>query len=261
MNNQKKIIAMIPARMGSTRFPGKPIIDICGLTMIEHVWQRVKMCSRITAQYLVTCDEDIRTIAEGFGANVIMTSDKHQRCTDRVAEGCQKLLKQGKDFDVVLNIQGDEPLLDPITLDLLIEPFLSDEKITVVNLIELLETEQEINNYNNVKTVFDQQDFVLYFSRLPVPDNRKVKPKYYKQLGVYGLTKQAIFKFAEMSETPLEIAESDDMMRFVENGIPVKAVLSDCKTSGVDTPSDHKRICRLMENDKIFQKYRGGRKK
>ncbi len=250
----KTIIAMIPARMASSRFPGKPLIEIFGKTMIEHVWQRVKLNNKINSIYIATCDQEIKTVAESFGAKVIMTSDKHQRCTDRVAEGCLKLLKESKNFDIVLNIQGDEPLLNPNVLDLVIKPFLEEKDISCVNLIETLETEEEINDYNNIKVIFDQRNFAMYFSRLPIPND--LKSKHYKQLGVYGFTKEAILKYPKMNQTPLEIAESDDMLRFIENGIPVKVILSPYKTFGIDTPSDYKKVSLLMEKDEIFQEYR-----
>lgn len=249
----KTIVAMIPARMASSRFPGKPLINICGKTMIEHVWQRAKLNNRINSIYIATCDQEIKTVAESFGAKVIMTSDKHERCTDRVAEGCMKLLKESKNFDIVLNIQGDEPLLNPITLDLVLKPFLEEKNISCVNLIETLETEEEINDRNNVKTIFDQSNFALYFSRLPIPDSSEIK--HYKQLGLYGLTKEAILKYPKMDQAPLEIAEGDDMLRFIEHCIPVKVVLSPFKTIGVDTPSDYEKVNMLMEKDEIFQKY------
>ena len=245
---------MIPARMGSSRYPGKPIIDICGMSMIEHVWRRVKMCEIVTEVYIVTCDNEIKEVAEEFGAKVIMTSHKHERCTDRIAEVCQKLLQSGDDFDIVLNIQGDEPLLNPETLNLLAKPFSEDSNISCVNLIENLESEEEINDPHNVKAIFDQHNFALYFSRLPIPNG--IKNRHYKQLGVYGLTKAAVLKYPEMKQTPLEIAESDDMLRFVEHSIKVKVVLSPYKTNGVDTPKDHKEVCLLMEKDCFFQMYK-----
>lgn len=248
------IIAVIPARMASSRFPDKPLVDICGKTMIEHVWQRACLNKKINSVFIATCDKEIKTVAENFGARVIMTSDRHIRCMDRIAETCLKLQEEGKDFDIVLNIQGDEPLLNPVSLDLLITPFYEDKNISCVNLIENLETEEEINDRNNVKAVFDQRNFGLYFSRLPVPDG--LKSKHYKQLGVYGLTKEAILKYPNMDQGPLEIAESDDMLRFIEHGIPVKVVLSPYKTIGVDTQDDYVRVCSLMEKEEIFQKYK-----
>lgn len=250
----KTVIAMIPARMASTRFPGKPLVDICGRPMIEHVWRRVRLNPKINSAYIVTCDEQIRRRAEDFGAMVIMTSDKHQRGTDRVAEGCSKLLQKGNGFDVVLNVQGDEPLLNSDSLDLLLTPFLEGEDIACVNLMEILETEAEINNYNNVKTVFDRNNLALYFSRLPIPNG--VHNRHYKQLGLYGFTREAIMKYSIMEQTPFEIAESDDMLRFVENGMPVKMVLSPGKTFGVDTPDDYKKVSTLMEKDALFLKYK-----
>jgi len=192
--------------------------------------------------------------ATEFGANVIMTSDTHQRGTDRVAEACSMLIKEGKDFDVALNIQGDEPLFNPETIDLLVKPFLEEKDISCVNLIESLEGEDEINSYNNVKVIFDQQKFVVYFSRLPIPYG--ITNKHYKQLGAYAFTKATILKYPQMAQTPLEIAESDDMLRFVENRIPIKAVLSKHKTMGVDTPADYERVSFIMKDDRLFKAYK-----
>lgn len=255
MTKQKKIIAMIPARMNSTRYPGKPLIDICGKTMIEHVWQRVKLCDRINSLYIVTCDQEIRKAAKAFGAEVIMTSDQHERCSDRVAEACQQLLSAGQDFAAVINVQGDEPLLNPKSFDLLLKPIIEEENIDVVNLIESLETEEEINSENNLKVVFDLKGFALYFSRMPIPDKRRAKVRYYKQLGMYCFSKKAILKYAELDQSPLEIAESNDLLRFSENGIPVRVVISPYKTQGVDTPSDHKKASRLMKEDELYRQY------
>jgi 3-deoxy-manno-octulosonate cytidylyltransferase (CMP-KDO synthetase) len=248
------IIAIIPARMASSRFPGKPLVNICGKTMIEHVWQRVRINRHVDAVFIATCDDEIRLAATEFGANVIMTSDTHQRGTDRVAEGCSKLIKEGNDFDVVLNIQGDEPLLNPETIDLLVKPFFEEKDVSCVNLIEALEGEGEINSYNNVKVIFDQQKFALYFSRLPIPYG--ITNKHYKQLGAYAFTKETILKYLQMTQTPLEIAESDDMLRFVENRIPVKVVLSKHKTRGVDTPNDYERVSYIMKEDPLFKMYK-----
>lgn len=250
----KNIIALIPARMASTRYPGKPIVDICGLPMIEHVWRRVKMNKKVSDLYIVTCDREIKEVAERFGAEVIMTSPHHPRGTDRVAEGCLKLIEKSELFDIAINIQGDEPLLDPKTIDLLVDPFLKDERVQVVNLMEKLDDENEVKSPNNVKVVFDLAGNALYYSRLAVPNGQA--SRHYKQLGLYAFSREAIVKFAKLKETPLEIAESDDMLRFVENGINVKMVLSPLITEGVDTPADHVMVAELMAKDELFKKYR-----
>lgn len=249
----KKIIGLIPSRMASTRYPGKPLAEICGKTMIEHVWQRVKLNKKINAVYIATCDDEIKRVAENFGAEVIMTSTSHERGTDRIAEGCRKLISSDRDFDVAINVQGDEPLLNPRSLDLAIEPFLKGEAIACVNLIERIDTEDDINDYNNVKVVFDQNNIALYFSRLPIPNGLK-KP-HYKQLGVYAMSREAVLKYSQMRQTPLEIVESDDMLRFVENGMPVKVALTPYKTVSVDTPDDYKMVCKLMRQDETFKSY------
>lgn len=249
----KNIIALIPARMASSRFPGKPLVNICGKTMIEHVWQRARLNNQIKSLFIATCDKEIKLAAEKFGADVIMTSDKHQRCMDRIAEGCLKLLREGYDFEIVINVQGDEPLLNPESLDLILDTFNKEKNISCINLIETLEKEREIMDVNNVKVVFDQNNWALYFSRLPIPSG--LERKHYKQLGIYGLTKEAILKYPKMNQTPLEIAESDDILRFIENGIPVKVVLSPFKTFEIDTPRDYKKVKALMLKDDIFRRY------
>lgn len=248
------IVGIIPARMASSRFPGKPLVNICGKTMIEHVWRRVLMNSRVNSVYIATCDEEIRQAAEGFGAEVIMTNVNHQRGTDRIAEACEILVRQGRNFDIALNVQGDEPLLKPETLDLLIDPYFEDKNVAAVNMIEKLEGEADINSYDNVKAIFDQQGFAMYFSRLPVPYG--LKNSHYKQLGLYSFTRETILSYPKMAMTPLEIAESDDMLRFVENRIPIKVALSPYKTIGVDAPADHEAVSRVMEEDLLFNKYR-----
>ncbi|MFH1386117.1 MAG: 3-deoxy-manno-octulosonate cytidylyltransferase [bacterium] len=250
---KKKVIAIIPARMASTRYPGKPIVDICGMSMIEHVWRRVRLNNKISEVYVATCDKEIKIVAEAFGAKVIMTSDKHVRCTDRVTEACKKLLVQQNDFEIVINVQGDEPLLNPVALDLTIDPFMLDPNIAVVNLIEELIGKENINNVNNVKAVIDQRGYALYFSRFPVPNGDETK--HYKQLGIYGLTKETILKYEKMEITPLEIAESCDMLRFIENGIPIYAPLSPYITKGIDTPADHEKVNEIMAQDKLFKQY------
>ena len=251
MNN---VIAMIPARLASSRYPNKPLIDICGKSMIEHVWQRVKLNDKIDRLFIATCDEEIRAASIKFGAEVIMTSKKHVRCTDRIGEACNKLLSNNIDFDIVINIQGDEPLFNPKTIDLILESFNNDKNTNCVNLIEELNDEEEILDRNNVKAIFDKKYFALYFSRLPIPTDKIAK--HYKQLGAYGLKKKTILQYMKMEQTPLEIAESDDMLRFIENGIQIKVAISPYMTIGVDTPDDHKKVNKIMANDEIYSLYK-----
>jgi 3-deoxy-manno-octulosonate cytidylyltransferase (CMP-KDO synthetase) len=249
----KKVIAMIPARMGSSRFPGKPLVDLCGKTMIEHVWQRTKLCQNVDEVYILTCDKEIQKCAEGFGASVIMTSNSHERCTDRTAEACHILVNEGKDFDIVLNIQGDEPLLNPASLDLLIKPFYENDKVELVNLIENLVSPEEIKSVNVVKAIFNRNNDAIYFSRIPVPGENA--DKHYKQLGLYGLSKQSILNYTSMNETPLEIAESCDMLRYLEYGFSIKCALSPYVTKGVDTPEDKVLVENILRTDELFKKY------
>ncbi len=221
--------------------------------MIEHVWQRVRLNRRVASTFIVTCDEEIQVAATRFGAEVIMTSKAHERGTDRVAEGCRKLIAAGHDFDIAINVQGDEPLLHPRALDLAIDPFFDDASMQCVNLIETLEGKDAIDDYNNVKVVFDQRGFALYFSRLPIPTAPNAV--HYKQLGVYAMSKEMMLRYPTMAQTPLEIDESDDMLRLVENGIPVKIALSPYKSIGVDTAAEAELVSQLMIHDDIFSAY------
>ena len=207
-----------------------------------------------TIAAVATDDTRIFDAVAAFGGRAVMTSALHRSGTDRIAEACGILVHRGSPVDIALNVQGDEPLLKPETLDLLIDPYFREEGVACVNLIENLEGEAEINSYNNVKCIFDQRGFALYFSRLPIPYG--LQNRHYKQLGLYSFTRETILRYPAMAMTPLEIAESDDMLRFVENGIGVKVALSPYKTVGVDTPAEHEEVSRIMETDPLFQQYR-----
>ena len=243
------VIGVIPARYGSVRFEGKLLADLLGKPVIQHVWENA-LKARTLNDLVVACDDDriYKAVVE-FGGKAVMTAKGHASGTERILEVVSDL-----DVKVVVNIQGDEPLLDPKTIDLLVDPFLKDERVQVVNLMEKLDDENEVKSPNNVKVVFDLGGNALYYSRLAVPNGQAAR--HYKQLGLYAFSREAIVKFAKLKETPLEIAESDDMLRFVENGINVKMVLSPLSTEGVDTPADHVMVAELMAKDELFKKYR-----
>lgn len=248
-----KVIAIIPARMASTRFPGKPLAAILGLPMIEHVRRRVALCPDIDDVVVATCDQEImKTVVEN-GGQAIMTSGDHVRCTDRVEEAARSM-----DADVIVNVQGDEPLVNPEMFVPLFAPLRKEAQLLCTNLMAEIETEEEFMSTDVVKTVCDSNENALYFSREPIPTIRMGgyhNLKKLKQLGVIAFRKDFLHRFAEMPQTPLEEVESVDMLRAVENSYQVRMVLSPFQVVGVDTPSDLERATSLMKKDMLFGTY------
>lgn len=247
-----RVVAIIPARMGSTRYPGKPLCDIQGMTMIEHVYRRTAMSEAVDETYVATPDEEIRDASETYGGEVIMTGS-HNRATDRVAEAAMDI-----DADVVVVMQGDEPLVYPEMLDAAIEPVVSGAA-KVTNLARQIPNESEYRDPNNVKVVVDGDWNALYFSRSPIPyvhAGTYQDANVYHQVCVIPFEREFLFEFTDMAETPLEQVESIDMLRLLENGYDVRLVETDRETYPVDTPDDHDRVEAMMANDELFQRYR-----
>jgi len=248
-----KVVAIIPARLASTRFPNKPLADFLGLPMIEHVRRRVLLATTLTDVVVASCDAAIINTVKEFGGKAIFTSDKHVRCTSRVAEAAGQV-----DADIFVNVQGDEPLVRPEMIDLVVEPMLKSS-LECTNLMAVIESEAEFNSVNVVKTVVDRQMNALFFSREPIPSIRLVRHENtkYKQLGIMAFKKKRLLEYNGLAETPLEIAESVDMMRFLENGIPIRMVVCDRKhrVLGVDTPDDRLKALELLRSDDLIAKY------
>jgi len=247
------VAAVIPVRMGSSRYPGKPLCDIHGKTMVEHVYRRTRMSDSVDETYVATPNEEIREEAESFGANVIMTGS-HTRATDRVAEAAEDI-----DAEIIVVMQGDEPLVYPDMLDDAIEPLLNDEDVLVTNLARPIPTEEEFRDINNVKVVVDENWDALYFSRSPIPnlyDAGIDDAPIYHQVCVIPFRREFLFEFTSMDETPLERAESVDMLRLLENGHNVRLVETTRDTYPVDTPEDHERVNEMMAEDDLFETYR-----
>ena len=249
-----KAAAIIPARMAATRFPGKPIIPILGIPMIEHVRRRVSLCNSLSEVVVATCDEYIRKIVTDFGGKVVMTKDSHERCTDRIAEASLKI-----DADIIINVQGDEPLVLPEMLESAINAFIvSPNKLNSVNLVSPIYTKEEFENPNVVKTVVNRDDSVLYMSREPIPSGEKAKNYGYeklKQLGIVAFDSEFLQNFARLSPTPLEEIESIDMLRALEHGYGIHAVRVDGKMIGVDIPEDIHRAEAALRNDPLLSRY------
>lgn len=254
MSDKKKIVAIIPARMASSRFPGKPLAKILGLEMIEHVRRRAQLCEAVTSVFVATCDDEIKETVERYGGMAIMTSREHQRCTDRVAEAASAV-----DADIVVNVQGDEPMITPEMITLLVEPLIIEVGCQVCNLVSQIDGIEEFLNPNVVKTVCDSRGNVLYFSREPIPSGKKTnKPfKPLKQSGAIAFTKDFLMTFCQLPRTSLESIESIDMLRALENGYNIKTVITDEKLYAVDTVEDLRKVESLMRYDKLSLSYIG----
>lgn len=254
----ERIVGIIPARMSSTRLPGKPLARICGLPMLEHVFRRTLLNRRFSEVCIATCDEEIADAAASFGCRAIMTSPDHQRGTDRVAEAARSV-----NADIVVNVQGDEPLIHPAIFDALLDPF-DDERgsnVMATNLMTLLHTDADQDNLNNVKVVVDRVGRAMYFSREPIPTRRMgVRARcVYRQIGIYAFRSALLQMFIGLEPTPAEIAESCDMMRLLEHGYPLQMVLTDVALQSVDTPADLAAAEALMREDALFGVYRTDR--
>lgn len=248
-----KTIAVIPARMGSSRFPGKPLAKILGRPMIEHIYKRVAMSKSLDATYIATCDEEIRQAAEGFGAKVIMTSDTHERASDRVAEAVVYL-----DADLIVMVQGDEPMTHPDMIDTAVAPFKDDPKLGCVNLVRKIDHEADYLDANTIKVVMNQHNDALYMSRRPIPTIAKsgfANTAAYKQVCIIPFRRSTLYQYTHLTPTPLEQLESIDMLRLLEHGMQVKMVPTEFNTQAVDTPEDLARVEKLMAADPLLSQY------
>jgi len=253
-----KIIGIIPVRMASSRFPGKPLAKIRGIPMVGHVYFRSKLCKTLDEVYVATCDNEIVDYIESVGGKAIMTSDTHERASDRTAEAMLRIEKEtGRKIDIVVMIQGDEPMLYPEMVDMAIKPMLEDSTMQVVNLMSPLKSREEHEDVNEVKVVVDLKGFALYFSREPIPSWKKgaKNASMYKQVCIIPFRRDFLIKFNELTPTPLEIIESVDMLRILEHGYKVKVIPTELETYSVDTLVDLKKVETLMQNDKLVAEY------
>jgi len=252
------IISIIPARMGSSRFPGKPMADICGMPMIGHVYKRVKMSTLLNEVYVATCDKEIYDYIESIGGKAVMTSNCHERCSDRCAEAMLKIEDMtGKKCDIMVMVQGDEPLTFPQMIDEAVAPMIADKTIFITNLVADLKSLEEFENPNEVKVVMDKFSNAIYFSREPIPSRKKgvLDVPMKKQVCVIPFTRDFLLQYNTMEPTPLEIIESVDMMRIIENGLKVKMVPTTYATKAVDTQEDLDKVNEMMKKDNLYLLY------
>ena len=240
-----RAVGVIPARWGSTRFEGKVLAKISGKPMIEHVWQRCKQ-SRLLRDVIIACDDErILKAARAFGAKAVLTSKDHASGTDRTAEAAANVTAE-----IIVNIQGDEPLIHHSVIDSLVTALSKDPDCLMATAIKLIRAKDELENPNVVKVVVDAQGNALYFSRSVIPYDRDKagiqKIKYYKHLGIYAYRKNFLMKFKDMPKSRLEQAEQLEQLRALEAGVKIKTVLTDIETIGVDTPEDLARVEQIL---------------
>ena len=234
-----KVIAIIPARFDSTRFPGKPLAKLGNKYIIQHVYEQAQKSGLFAEVIVGTDDQRIFEAVNGFGGKVTLTSKKHKSGTDRVAEVCNKM-SCCKDADVIINVQGDEPFITEKPLRKLIEAF-NDPEVMVASLMH--ETSADIENPNVVKVVCDENNNALSFSRTPNPESRTPN---FKHIGVYAFRRKTLFEFVELPESKLEKAEKLEQLRLLENGYKIKMVLTSYKGIGIDTLQDLEKAEKMM---------------
>ena len=256
MNNRNKVrtVIGIPARMGSTRFPGKPLCDIMGLPMIEHVYRRCYLAHDKAEVFVATCDEIIKETVESFGGKAIMTPQSIERPVLRVAEACKSLAL--RDDDLIAVVQGDEPLIHPYDIRKGIEELANDDDLFCTNLCSAM-SEEEWLDKDEVKVVSNLQGHAVYLSRSPIPSNTKISgAPITKQLGVFFFRYKNLISFQSLRKTPLEISEDIEMLRAIEHGHIVKMTKIDGRCVSVDNSKQHKEVEHLMKQDPVWAKYR-----
>lgn len=240
-----KTALIIPSRYASTRFPGKPLALINGKPLIQHVIERVKKCKKVELVAVATDDKRIYKAVKDIGGTVFMTPKTCKSGTDRLAFVAKEYLSG---YGIFINVQGDEPLIDPSLIDSLAAELKKDRKLEYITAAFPIKKEEDINNPNIVKVVFDKDGYALYFSRFAVPYNRdKIKNvKYFKHMGIYGYKKDFLIGLAKSKPTMLEKAESLEQLRALENGKKIKVIISGRDSVGVDTPEDALKVERFL---------------
>lgn len=242
-----KIIAMIPARYSATRFPGKLMKDLGGQSVIVRTYQAALQTNLFESVFVVTDSEVIFNEISALGGNVLMSKTEHECGSDRIAEAVEFM-----DADIVVNVQGDEPFIDAVSLSKLIDAFKNDIKneIDLASLKVHITNQEDIENPNNVKVITDNFGFALYFSRSVIPFHRdkEIEVKYYKHKGVYAFRKHALIDFYHREITPLEAAEKIEAIRYLEFGKKIKMIETDVEAVGIDTPEDLKKAIQYLKN-------------
>jgi 3-deoxy-manno-octulosonate cytidylyltransferase (CMP-KDO synthetase) len=242
-----KVIGIIPARYASTRFPGKPLVDIMGKSMIQRVYERSIQCTSLAKVVVATDDSKIFDHVKDFGGEVVMTADTHQSGTDR----CAEVSANYPGYPVVINIQGDEPFIDPEQIAKVAACF-DDTETQLATLIKKINTYDELNNPNSPKVIVNTARQAIYFSRAPLPYLRNAPQSdwlnqhtYYKHIGIYGYRADVLMQLTRLSVSSLEKAENLEQLRWIENGYRIRVAETDQETLAIDTPADLERILYL----------------
>lgn len=243
-------IGIIPARYSSSRFPGKPLVMINGKSMIQRVYEQAEKADVLSDIIVATDDERINNHVKNFNGKVMMTSPNHQSGTERCNEVIEYLKKSspGKKLDIVINIQGDEPLIDPVQIKKVASCF-TNKNIQIATLLKKISSNEELFNFNIVKSVFDKNNQAIYFSRQPIPFLSGKKNSewlnfcnYYKHIGVYAYRTDILKEITNLKPSPMEIAESLEQLRWIENGYKINIALTDIESYAVDSPEDLKKF-------------------
>lgn len=249
-NKDIQVVAIIPARYQSNRFPGKPLADINGKPMIQHVVERAARVEMLSKVYVATDNQEIADVVKGFGGDVVMTRDDHVSGSDRLAEAAEKI--GISEHDVVVNIQGDQPFFPSEVIEQVATPLLEDPALPMSTLIYKIIRKEEINDPNHVKTVFDKDKYALYFSRSAIPFQRNPEeaaaPTYYKHLGFYAYRKGFLLTYVSLPEGEWERFEKLEQLRALEYGYKIKVVLTEHDSVEVDTEDELQRVAALMRN-------------
>lgn len=238
-----KVVGVIPARWGSTRFPGKPLHPVAGKPLLRHVWERTARARSLDSVIIATDDMRIAQAAFSWGAEVALTSSRHRSGTDRIAE----VIKNAPEFTHVVNIQGDEPLIDPKLIDRLVRQMRADSEIEMITAAHPFEKNVESASPHQVKVVLSRERDALYFSRAPIPYRREASSApILRHQGIYGYTRDLLLRFVKWKLSPLERAEALEQLRALENGVRIRVVVTGGGWPGVDTPSDVEAVEREL---------------
>lgn len=237
------VVAIIPARFAATRLPGKVLLDIAGKPMIQHVYERTCLAGGIDQVLVATDDERIADAVRKFGGEVRLTRSDHTTGTDRLAE-----VAEGLEADLVVNVQGDEPLIAAQSIELAIAPLRADPSLVMSTLRERLTDREAIADPNNVKVIVDQHDFALYFSRHPIPYRRDADAQvtWWRHIGLYVYRREFLLTYARLAPTPLQVAEGLEQLRALEHGYRILVPETPHSALGVDTPDDLERVRKLL---------------
>ena len=240
----KQASIIIPARYGSSRLEGKPLLRANNKPIIQWVWEKASKCPLVDRVIIATDDERIFNVCKDFGAEVEMTSTEHKSGSDRIAE----VAERHPEIAYIINLQGDEPLIEQANIELVIKGVLEDENADISTLLREIKDEDEAQNPNLVKCVFDVNNYAMYFSRSKIPYERNAgKSKIYGHLGIYGYKREALFKMTKLPQTSYEQAESLEQLRALQNGMKIKVAVVDNIPLGIDTLEDFEKFKRMVE--------------